>query len=211
MSKPQHLPSEDLIYSWKNRSAENPLKILVSACLWKGPTTTDGTSVDIDYLHSLFFLPNVALTSFCPEDFTLGTPRETPDIHGGNGFDVLDGSARVKTESGRDVTAEMLKSAHHMLELAKLNKIDVAIMLDMSGSCGSQVISLGNRFDKDRKYQLGPGVSAALLIRNGFPVISHRDHKTLSLMRSCLDSSHITKQDLLDHHEHPWTKEYFSL
>jgi hypothetical protein len=34
------------------------------------------------------------MVNFRPEDFSFGTPRMTPNSHGGNGFDVLDGKAR---------------------------------------------------------------------------------------------------------------------
>ena len=39
---------------------------------------------------------NVKLIPFCPEDYVLGTPRETPDCEGGTGDDVLDGKARCR-------------------------------------------------------------------------------------------------------------------
>ncbi len=45
---------------------------------------------------------NVKAVTFCPEDYSFGTPRSLPDIHGGNGFDVLDGKARVLTDKGED-------------------------------------------------------------------------------------------------------------
>lgn len=41
--------------------------------------------------EALLDLPNVRAVDFCPEDDAFGTPCATPDIHGGNGFDVLDG------------------------------------------------------------------------------------------------------------------------
>ena len=60
--------------------------------------------------------------AFCPEDLAFGTPREISDIHGGTGFDVLDGQARVLSESGRDWTAAMLEAAHAMLKVPTFPK-----------------------------------------------------------------------------------------
>jgi uncharacterized protein YbbK (DUF523 family) len=36
---------------------------------------------------------NVRAVSFCPENFSFGTPRALCDIHGGDGHDVLAGRA----------------------------------------------------------------------------------------------------------------------
>jgi len=48
---------------------------------------------------------NVKIIKFCPEEFSFGTPREMCDIHGGTGYDVLNGKAKVLTETGKDWTA----------------------------------------------------------------------------------------------------------
>ena len=42
------------------------------------------------------------LLPFCPEQHALGTPRSMPDIHGGDGVDVLAGRARVLDEVPAD-------------------------------------------------------------------------------------------------------------
>lgn len=61
-----------------------------------------------------------------------------------------------------------------MLEIAKRENIELAVMMDASAACGSQVIYDGNRFSENKIYQIGAGVSAAQLMRSGFKVISQR-------------------------------------
>ena len=105
----------------------------------------------------------VLVIPFCPnaKNFAFGTPRETPDIHGGDGHDVLDGRARVLSESGEDWTEGMIAAAHHMLEIARANEVRLAVLMDISAACGSQVIYRGAR--STAAHQIGQGVCAALL------------------------------------------------
>ncbi len=154
-------------------------------------------------------LPNVRAVKFCPEHFSFGTPRDLPDIHGGNGFDVLDGKARVLSHKGEDMTRGMLLAANEMLRIAKEEKVDLAILMDMSAACGSQVISDGYRLAAERKYQKGPGVASALLMRNGITVISQRDFRTIEFLFKKLDPSHDIDPQAIDHHENDWYRKYF--
>ncbi len=74
----------------------NPLRLLVSGCLAGRPCGMDGSDYGLHApLRDLLALPTVSIASFCPEEFAMGTPRTTPDIHGGDGHGVLDGKARV--------------------------------------------------------------------------------------------------------------------
>jgi uncharacterized protein YbbK (DUF523 family) len=68
----------------------------------------------------------------------------------------------VISDKGEDWTNGMITSAQAMLKLARENDIELAILMDMSAACGSQVISNGCRLVESRKYQKGPGVSGAL-------------------------------------------------
>jgi uncharacterized protein YbbK (DUF523 family) len=206
------LPTKKEIESLPAFTKERPMKILVSACLAGELCGVDGTSNgDAYWIKRLISLPNVKAVTFCPEHFSFGTPRNLPDIHGGNGFDVLDGKARVITDKGEDWTSGFLTAAREMLNLAKNNRIDLAILMDMSAACGSQVISDGCRVTPDRKYQKGPGVGAALLMRNGFRVVSQRDYRTLEHVHYKLDPSHPVAENTLDHHETDWYRTYFSV
>jgi hypothetical protein len=81
--------------------------------------------------------------------------------------------------------------------------------MDVSAACGSQVIYDGNRFSENKIYQIGAGVAAAQLIRNGFKVISQRDYAALEILYSKIDPSYQIDTAKLDHHEIEWYKEYF--
>lgn len=185
---------------------ENPWRILVSGCLANWPCGVDGTDYGMgDVLASLLALPTVRPVAFCPEQHGMGTPRTMPDLHGGDGFDVLAGRARVVDEHGTDLTEQMLSGAEAMLGVALRERVELALLTDMSAACGSQVISLGCRLVTERKFQKGVGVATAMLLRAGIPVVSQRDHRTLGLLRARLDHGFVPAPDARDHHEHEWT------
>ena len=189
---------------------DNPLRILMSACLSGITCGYDGTA-NGEYPTALKILQynTVKVVKFCPEEFSFGSPREMCDIHGGTGFDVLDGKAKLLTESGQDWTEGIIKASEKMLEIAKQEKIELAVLMDVSAACGSQVIYDGNRFSENKIYQIGAGVAAAQLIRNGFKVISQRDYAALEILYSKIDPSYQIDTAKLDHHEIEWYKEYF--
>jgi len=191
---------------------ENPLRVLSSACLLGEKCGVDGTS-NGEYPSALKLLkyPNVKLVPFCPEHFVLGTPRETPDCIGGNGHDVLDGKARVITQSGKDITSEMIRASLRMLEIAQENEVELALLMDVSGACGSQVIYNGSRFSENPTYQIGMGVCAAQLDRNGIKIISQRDFASLEILYSKIDPLHVVNSAAKDHNEHEWYIEYFKM
>lgn len=103
----------------------------------------------------------------------------------------------------------MIAGAHEMLRVARQNGADLAVLMDMSAACGSQVISKGSRSQKDRIYQASQGVCAALLVQEGIPVISQRDFKTLHAIHRKLDPQFPSRDDLRDHHEGDWYLDYF--
>lgn len=189
---------------------ENPLRVLMSACLVGITCGYDGTS-NGEYPSALKFLnyENVKVVKFCPEDFSFGTPREMCDIHGGTGLDVLNGNAKVLTESGVDWTEGMINASIKMLELARIEEIELAVMMDTSAACGSQVIYEGNRLSENKKYQIGMGVCAAQLVKNGYKVISQRDFASLEILYSKIDLNHQMKNDLKDHNESDWYRSFF--
>ncbi|MGO9856989.1 MAG: DUF523 domain-containing protein [Acidimicrobiales bacterium] len=209
MSGFSHLPSEPEIAAWPTFTRERPLELLVSACLTGVHCGVDGTSYGAPYPHTgrLLHLPNVHVLAFCPEDFAFGTPRATPDIHGGTGFDVLDGTARVLSDTGEDWTAQLLGAAHVMVRVAQEHDVRLALLMDISASCGSQVIYDGPR--SEGRHQAGQGVCAALLIRHGIKVLSQRDHRTLDAVLSKLDPTYRADPAARDHHETPWYVETF--
>ncbi len=209
MTTADHLPSEVEIREWPLFTEEFPLTLLASACLRGVPCGVDGTSYGAPFSHTerLFRLPNVHVVTFCPEDLAFGTPRATPDIHGGDGFDVLDGRARVLSDTGEDWTQPMIDAAHVMLMKARGNQVRLALLTDTSAACGSEVIYRGAR--TQGHHQAGQGVCAALLIRHGIRVLSQRDYRTLDHILSKLDPTHQANPDARDHHETNWYVQNF--
>jgi uncharacterized protein YbbK (DUF523 family) len=208
--RPAHLPSDKDFARFALATPQTPLNILTSACLAGDLVGVDGSdNGGPRYLAPLFAMPNVRVTRFCPENFSYGTPRPMSDLHGGNGFDVLDGRARVVAEDGTDWTAGMTRAAERMLEIARAAKTDIAILMDISAACGSQVIYDGNRKGASPIYQKGPGLSAALLIRSGIPVISQRNFASLAHLFKALGGELPAELPRRDHHEIDWYKSYF--
>jgi uncharacterized protein YbbK (DUF523 family) len=206
------MTDKNYLHNLKPPTKQDPLRILMSACLTGLPCGYDGSSYG-EYPSALKLLSydRVKVVKFCPEDFSFGTPREMCDIHGGNGIDVLNGKAKVLTESGLDWTEGMIKASLKMLELAIAEKIDIAVMMDTSAACGSQVIYEGNRFSENKKHQIGMGVFAAQHVKAGFKVISQRDYASLEIIYSKIDPTYSMKNNLKDHHEIDWYKDYFKV
>jgi uncharacterized protein YbbK (DUF523 family) len=204
------MPNPSYINQLRTPTKEHPLRILMSACLGGVACGYDGSAYGTfpSALHLMKF-KTVKVFKFCPEEFSFGSPREMCDIHGGDGFDVLDGKAKLLSESGVDWTPGILKAAEAMLALAKREAIELAVMMDISAACGSQVIYNGNRFGPNPSYQIGVGVAAALLMRNNFQVISQRDFASLEILNAKIDPHHKIDPNKIDHHETEWYKNYF--
>jgi uncharacterized protein YbbK (DUF523 family) len=203
-----HVATEGTIMSWPEFTPERPLRVLASGCLAGRPCGSDGsTSGEYPTAVAILALPNVRAVDFCPEDFAFGTPRATPNLFGGDGFDALDGRARVLTDDGEDWTDGMVRAAHKMLEHARAHDVHIALLMDISAACGTQVIYDGPR--RLHVYRAGPGVAAALLIRNGIPVVSQRDFRTLGLILRRLGRPDLSPPAGSNHHESEWYGQYF--
>lgn len=162
-----------LVDRLRQPTATEPWRVLVSGCLAGWTCGVDGTDNGLGgVLARLFALPTVRVSAFCPEQHSLGTPRTMPDIHGGDGVDVLALRAKVLDERGEDLSAKMIEGARAMLAFAQQTGSELAILTDMSAACGTQVISDGCRFDAVRRYRKGVGVAAALLLEAGLPVVA---------------------------------------
>ena len=136
-------------------------KILVSKCLlgincrYKGDNCKNEAVCVLGERYEII--------GVCPEqDGGLPTPRDPAEIVGD----------RVISSSGRDVTAEYNKGAHHALELAKSNKIEFAVLKSKSPSCGCGTIYDGTF---SGKLTIGDGVTSKLLKENGFKVIDENE------------------------------------
>jgi len=200
----------EVLRQLRTPSETEPLRILMSACLAGIRCGYDGTA-NGEYPSALKILtyPTAKVVRFCPEEFSFGSPREMCDIHGGTGFDVLDGKATMLSESGKDWSKGIIAAAEKMLELALVEKVELAVMMDISGACGSTVIYDGNRFGEEKKYQAGAGVCAALLMRNGIKVISQRDFASLEILFSKLDASYTPDLSKKDHYQTDWYIQQF--
>jgi len=204
------MTDKEYIKSLRTPSIDNPLRILISACMVGTICGFDGNSYEgYPSILELRKHKNIKFVPFCPEHFAVGTPREMSDCHGGTGMDVLDGKAKVITESGIDWSEKMILGANKMLSTAQENNIELAIMMDVSAACGSQVIYEGNRLGDNPTHQMGMGVAAALLHRNGFKIISQRDFYSMELLYNKLDATHQINEEAKDHDQHPWVLEYF--
>lgn len=206
-----HLPRHpDPLAALRPPTEGEPWRVLVSGCLLGWGCAVDGSDYGMGgALGDLLDLPLVRAVPFCPEDHGIGTPRTMPDIHGGDGRDVLAGQARVLDERGVDLTEAMLRGARAMLAVALRERIDLAILTDMSAACGSQVISDGCRLTEHRRYRRGFGVATALLLEHRVPVVSQRDHRTLGRLRARIDPSFAPDPAAVDHHETAWYRDYF--
>jgi uncharacterized protein YbbK (DUF523 family) len=145
--------------------------ILVSACLLGVNCRYDGKNCFDERVSRLAH--KVMLIPICPEQLGgLGTPREPMRIVGGTGLDVLGGKAKVVSESGTDVTENMLKGAEETLKIAKSLNVGDAILKARSPSCGCGEIEDGMFPGKLIK---GDGVTTALLKRSGIRTITEKD------------------------------------
>lgn len=204
------MPDKEFIKGLRVPTKDKPLRILVSACLVGVKCGVDGDNYgDYPSVLKLLKYDTVKLIQFCPEDFTFGTPREMCDIHGGDGLDVLEGRAKVLTASGINWSEGMIKASEKMLQVAKDNAIELAIMMDVSAACGNHVIYDGNRLSENKKYQIGMGVCGAQLTRAGYKIISWREYESLEILYSKIDPSHTINKEAQDFDQHEWYKEYF--
>ena len=145
-------------------------KILVSACLLGFKVRYNGSCIDIENKTFKDFVSHHKITSFCPEVSSgLSIPRDPSEIIGGNGYDVLSGSAKVITKKGDDVTAFFLSGAENALYKCRKEGISLAVLSERSPSCGSSLIYDGS-FTGLKKE--GLGVTAALLEKSGIKVFS---------------------------------------
>ncbi|NPA93803.1 MAG: DUF523 domain-containing protein [Thermodesulfobacteria bacterium] len=114
--------------------------ILVSGCLLGISCRYDARSKPNQEVISL--AKGSRVVPVCPEQLGgLSTPRPPAHLVGGDGFDVLEGSARVvRLEDGGDVTEWFVQGARECVKLARLFGCSQAILKSKSPSCGLQPI-----------------------------------------------------------------------
>lgn len=145
--------------------SEREVPVLVSACLI-------GRECRYDAKHNLDRALERELAergeraiAFCPEEHGgLGTPRPPAWIERESAEAVLDGRSRMVTNEGRDVTAGFLAGAEGALAACRAHGIAKAYLKERSPSCGACNTHV------DGKLVAGPGLTTALLRRNGIEV-----------------------------------------
>ncbi|VFQ44123.1 DUF523 domain-containing protein [Desulfoluna butyratoxydans] len=148
--------------------------VMISACLAGENVRYNGIPVeDVDKRLKKWLAEGTAVL-FCPEvEGGLVTPRDPAEIIGeGGGKAVLDGTARVATEKGEDVTEAFVDGARKALAFCLEKGIRYALLQERSPSCGSHLIYDG-RFQGTRVP--GRGVTAALLEQHGIRVFSEAE------------------------------------
>ena len=139
--------------------------VLVSACLLGRECRYDGSQNKDRALERELAAEGLEAVPFCPEEHGgLGTPRPPAWIRERGAEAVIDGEDRVVTDAGKDVTAEFLAGAKGALEACRLRGIRLAFLKERSPSCGVCRTHVGGALVD------GPGVTAALLAREGIEV-----------------------------------------
>ncbi|PEZ06085.1 hypothetical protein CN326_12000 [Bacillus sp. AFS018417] len=145
--------------------------IVISACLAGIACRYDGNDNLVTKIQELLEKEETIL--ICPEVLGgLPTPRTPAEIVGGNGDDVLNGTAKVIDQNGNDVTEIFIAGAYEALHQIKDLNPEYIILKERSPSCGSSVIYTG---EFNGQKQNGYGVTTALFRRHGFTVISEDD------------------------------------
>lgn len=140
--------------------------VLVSACLAGRACAYDGSARPHPEIMRLVQEGRAVLV--CPEEEGgLGTPRPAAEISGGDGDGVLDGTGRVVTDSGRDVSDEYLEGARIAVDRALERGCRAAILKARSPACGCGAV-----YDGSFTHTLvtGDGVAAAALRRAGIDI-----------------------------------------
>lgn len=139
--------------------------VLVSACLLGRTCRYDGRHNRDGVLEDELAREGLRAVPYCPEEQGgLGTPRPPAWISGGDAEDVLDGRARVVTDAGADVSEGFRTGARGALATCRAHGITRAFLKERSPSCGVACTHV------DDTVTPGPGVTAALLAREGIAV-----------------------------------------
>ncbi len=144
---------------------------LVSACMAGFPCRYNGQAKTVKRIQEM--VEQGEAISVCPEMLGgLTTPRRPAEIVGGDGDDVLNGSARIVDDSSLDVTEAFVRGAYKALQAAQTAGVKEAILKEGSPSCGCTHIYDGTFSGAQHP---GMGVTAALLRQNNISVISEKE------------------------------------
>lgn len=146
------------------------MKVLVSACMLGLNTRYDGENTKSKGVLEYLKKKDVQFFPLCAEQLGgLCTPREPSEIEKGfTAKDVIEGKAKVLTQSGKDVTSNFINGAKLVLKFCKEFDITHAILQDRSPSCGYSKIYDGT-FSGEKIN--GRGVLAQMLKDNGIKIL----------------------------------------
>ena len=145
--------------------------VLVSACLCGVACNHEGRAARRDVRVEL--AGRYRVIPVCPEVAGgMTTPRVAAEIVGGDGHDVVVGTARVLDRDGTDVTREYLRGATQAVDVARAAGVERAVLKARSPSCGSSHVYDGTF---TRTLHEGAGVTAAALRAAGVVVTSDDD------------------------------------
>lgn len=143
---------------------------IISACLCGVNCKYNSNNNYNEYCNKLFINGEAILV--CPEQLGgLPTPRVPSEILG-TSEKVVIGEGKVITKEGVDVSANFIKGAREVVEIAKKLKVDKAILKEGSPSCGVNFIYDGTF--SGNKIQ-GMGITAFMLKELSIDVISEKD------------------------------------
>lgn len=146
------------------------IRVLVSACLLGERVRYNGADAAASSPILSEWLASGRVVPFCPEVAGgLGVPRPAAEIRGPGGRSVWDGTARVVTRTGSDVTQSFLRGARLALDTARAQNVRLAVLKEGSPSCGSTLINDGSF---SGRKEPGEGVTAALFELSGIRVFS---------------------------------------
>lgn len=141
---------------------------MVSACLAGVPCRYDGRSRPDGAVVAA--VARGTAVPLCAEVIAgLPTPRPPAEVQGGDGADVLDGTASVTTDDGEDVTEAFVRGAQAVASYLTEHGLTEAVLQSRSPSCGC-----GQIYDGSFTGTLvdGDGVLTATLKRSGVVVTS---------------------------------------
>lgn len=151
------------------------VRFVVSACLIGKHCFFDGRAGCNQQVKELYAKGEAI--ALCPEELGgLKTPRPPAEIVGGTGNDVLAGRAFAFNKEGKDVSINYIRGSRAFLQLASDYGISQAILKARSPCCGKGMIYDGTFTHSLRN---GSGVTASLLLKNGFEVFSDEEYSRM--------------------------------
>lgn len=146
------------------------IRIGISSCCMGSPVRYNGKGIDV--LHHLGREKNDFIwCPVCPECTAgLGVPRDPVHLSGGNGKDVWEHAASVRTRGGEEITDAMKIGCQVSLDTLERYKTVAFVYMDGSPSCGVYRTTL-----KNQRRGNPPGLFGSLLLDKGYFLIPSSD------------------------------------